>query len=162
MLNPEQQVLILDCEASGIGEESYPISIGICGNEIQPWFWMICPMEGWDHWDEVAESIHGIEKDYLQEYGRDAFLVARDMNAIFRGMTLYCDSMWDEFWIKKLFDDCGVLMSFNLVWLQKKLTEEEKEEYSAWVEAASMTHHPVEDARKIRDYMLSKSLLPRV
>lgn len=161
MTHSKRQVLILDCEASGLGDESYPISIGICGHETQPWYWMISPMEGWDYWDDVAETIHGIEKEYLHEYGRDAFLVARDMNALFRGMTLYCDSPWDEFWIKKLFEDCGVLMSFSLVWLQKTLTEKECEAYSQWVESAPMTHHPVDDARRIRDYLVSNSLLPR-
>lgn len=150
---PPESLLILDCEASGLSEDSYPISIGICGAD-SPWFWMITPMEDWEHWDELSEAVHGIDREQLYQFGRDAFLVAREMNAIFKGQTLYCDSTWDLKWVKRLFNDSGVKPSFEISCIESHMTEEQKYDYHVWVEESHMIHHPVQDAEKIRDYVI--------
>jgi len=157
-MKDSNDLLILDCESSGLSEHSYPISIGVSGPDGQVWYWMICPLEDWDEWDSFAEAIHGIDREQLTQQGRDAFLVAREMNAVFKGKSIYSDSRWDSHWIKKLFDDSGVKMAFSIKTLLDVLSTKEKEEYENWVESNKLTHHPVQDATRIRNYVLENNI----
>lgn len=150
-----RDMVVLDCEASGLSDASYPITIGACGPDMQSWYWVISPMEDWDYWDAFSEGIHGITHSTLMEQGRDAFLVAREMNAVFKGLVLVIDSQWDKFWVQKLFEDSGVNMAFTLQVASSLMTEAEVERYEAWTEEESLSHHAMEDAAVIREHLLS-------
>ncbi len=149
------QVVVLDCEASGLSDESYPISIGVCGPDMQSWYWLICPLEDWEYWDSFSETIHGIERDVLLEQGRDAFLVAREMNAIFKGLSLTVDSEWDSFWVKKLFEDSGVKMGFDINFVAALLSTEQQADYTEWAQSSELSHHAMQDAAVIREKLVT-------
>jgi hypothetical protein len=148
-------MVVLDCESSGLSDASYPITIGACGPDLQSWYWVISPLEDWDYWDSFAEGVHGISHATLLEQGRDAFLVAREMNAVFKGLGLVVDSQWDKFWIQKLFEDSGVKMAFTLHVATSLMTEAQVSSYEAWMEKESLSHHAMEDAAVIREQLMT-------
>ena len=71
---------IIDIEASGFGSHSYPIEIGFITPEGKRYCSLIKPHRRWTHWDQNAESVHKISRTTLQEHGKPAHLVARELN----------------------------------------------------------------------------------
>ena len=153
------QIIALDCESSGLAEDSYPISIGVYGDSGLRSSWLIEPLVDWTHWCENAEMIHGINRETLIEVGRDPWLVARELNSCFKGLTLYCDSDWDKVWVAKLFDDVDVKMAFNLVNIYDILNSKEQSLFVDEMARLERSHVADEDAEDICNvYKKVKSL----
>lgn len=148
------ELLTLDVEASGLSNDSYPISIGIAGSENQSQYWLICPMEDWTYWDEFAEDKHGISRDHLIEHGRDAFLVAREINALFRGMTLIVDSTWDAIWVDRLFADLGINKSFEIKHISDVAPKAMSDLIFDEIETIEWDHNAAADAMRLRGIIL--------
>lgn len=108
------ELLVIEIKASGLCDQSYPISIGIAGADDLRWSWLVYPLETWSHWDPQAEKAHGITRNQLLEQGRDGFIICKEMNAIFRGMTLTCPSLRTKILLERIYLDLGISMSFNL------------------------------------------------
>ena len=83
---------IIDLEASGFGRGSYPIEVGVALEDGTIHAMLIAPADGWDHWDESAEKIHGISREYLKEHGKTVREVAIFLNDLCSGQTLYSDA----------------------------------------------------------------------
>jgi hypothetical protein len=117
---------VLDIEASGFGQDSYPIEIGFVLPDGQSYCSLIKPAAGWTHWDAAAEKLHHISRKTVQTHGRDAREVARLLNEQLRGMTLYCDG-WahDYVWLNVLFEAVEMTPFFKLDNLRVLLTERE-------------------------------------
>lgn len=143
--------LCLDVESSGLSDEAYPVSIGVAGPDKQQWSWMICPLEDWDYWDEFAEDVHGISRETLIEEGRDAFLVCKEMNAIFAGKQLAVDSPWDVEWVNRLFYDTGVKPSFKIVRLTQLYPSNVIQVMDECITNAPWPHDAAGDARMLFD-----------
>lgn len=152
MINSE--LFTLDIESSGLATDSYPISIGVAGADDESWYWLICPLEDWNHWDEFAQDKHGISRDELVEQGRDAFLVSRELNAIFKGKTLVVDSKWDEAWLARLFTDLDVRPSFVVKHLSDIVPSVVSEAIFDEIENGSWEHNAESDAKHLRNIIL--------
>jgi hypothetical protein len=102
-------MIILDIEASGLSEESYPIQLALLDSDTgDSLMFYIKPAEDWIHWDETAQDIHNITKHLLDNVGIDVddavkriieFMTDKGEN------TMYCDAPnYDGFWLSRLFD----------------------------------------------------------
>ena len=72
---------ILDVEASGFGSDSFPIEIGVKRSDGARFCRLIKPYQSWTHWNSEAESLHGITRDVLSQYGIDGREVCIQLNA---------------------------------------------------------------------------------
>lgn len=117
---------IIDIEASGFGPDSYPIEIGLALENGDKYCTLVLPAPDWDHWDESAESIHRISRDILETYGRPMEEIARELNELLEGKTVYSDG-WvvDKPWLNKLFHAAGVEPGFSTSALEMILSEEQ-------------------------------------
>ncbi len=123
---------IIDVEASGFGPESYPIEIGIALDGGDKYCSLVSPAPGWTHWDESAERVHRVPRDVLEEHGKPMDRVARELNELLAGRTVYTDG-WvvDKPWIGKLFDASRLTPTFTTSSLEMILSEAQME---AWHE----------------------------
>ena len=121
---------IIDVEASGFGEESYPIEIGVILNDESKYCSLVHPQPDWLHWDDSAEEIHGISRELLFEYGRPVTEVADYLNKFLSGMTVFSDG-WvvDKPWLNKLFYAAGKSMTFSVSPLEIVLSETQMEHW---------------------------------
>lgn len=125
-VSPAEAPIVIDVEASGFGHDSYPIEVGLALPGGRGWCSLIKPMPHWQHWDAAAERVHQIERDTLLHHGRDAALVARELNGLLRGRTVYSDGWAHDYtWLAKLYDSVGVIQAFRLETLRSLLSEEE-------------------------------------
>ena len=115
---------IVDVEASGFGSRSYPIEIGLAMEPDSRYCSLIRPAPDWTHWDLAAEQVHHITRERLQEHGKPLTRVAKDLNRILAGTTVYTDG-WsvDKPWITRLFIDAGISKAFFVSPLERILTE---------------------------------------
>lgn len=115
---------ILDIEASGFGAHSYPIEIGLVRADGWRYCSLIVPQPDWTHWDSDAERVHGISRAALQSHGRPAAEVARTLNELLAGQTLYSDG-WvvDLPWLRRLFYAVALEPAFELSPLERILSE---------------------------------------
>jgi hypothetical protein len=117
---------VMDIEASGFGQDSYPIEIGFVLPDGQTFCSLIRPAPGWTHWDAAAERLHHISQETLRVRGRDARELALLLNDRLHGLTLYCDGWAHDYaWLNVLFEAAGVTPSFRLDNLRALLTERE-------------------------------------
>ena len=122
---------IIDLEASGFGRGSYPIEVGVALEDGTIHAMLIAPADGWDHWDESAEKIHGISREYLKEHGKTVREVAIFLNDLCSGQTLYSDAWsFDSSWLGRLFDEAEIVQRFRLDTITRLLNEDELERWS--------------------------------
>lgn len=110
---------IVDIEASGLHEDSYPIQIAWSNGE-NKYSCFVKPEPSWLHWDAMAEEMHGIQRSFLMAKGLPVQQVARTMNEQLQGLTVHSDAIqFDLAWCKRLFDAAGTDMGFEIAdfWL---------------------------------------------
>jgi len=124
--------IIIDVEASGFGRGSYPIEVGFVMPDGSTLCSLIKPEPSWVHWDNSAESLHGITREILAEHGKPIEEVAVWLNEHLRGLTVYSDAWGNDLsWLGALFEYAEVPQLFHLDALNKLLTEEQM---NAWSE----------------------------
>lgn len=112
--------IIIDVEASGFGQGSYPIEVGLVLPDGSPHCFLIAPMRGWVAWDPEAEKVHGISRQALEDFGRPANQVAWRLNELLRDKTVYSDAWaFDMSWLGKLFEATHMPQEFRLASLQE-------------------------------------------
>ncbi|MEH6712091.1 MAG: hypothetical protein V7733_12830 [Paraglaciecola polaris] len=118
--------IILDIEASGFGADSYPIEVGVALNSDSRFCRLIRPANGWLHWSEEAQSLHGISRQMLNEKGAPVHQVCIELNQLLVGKTAYSDG-WvvDSPWLSRLFESAGMKMEFELSQLEIILNEQQ-------------------------------------
>ena len=153
---------IIDLEASGFGRGSYPIEVGIALADGSVHALLIKPANGWDHWDEKAEAIHGITRDYLQEHGKTLREVAIFLNDLCSGLTLYSDA-WSFYssWLGRLFDEAEIIQRFKLDTLTRLLSEDDM---SVWSDTkdAMVKQLGLEMHRAANDVMLLRETYKKI
>ena len=88
---------------------------------------LIKPEPGWVHWDKQAEILHGVSKSVLLEHGKEARLVAEQLNQLLQGKTVYSDAWGNDMsWISLLFDQVDLLQRFTVDALHKLLSHEQQ------------------------------------
>jgi hypothetical protein len=159
---------VLDIEASGFGQDSYPIEVGFVLSSGESFCCLIRPASGWTHWDAQAEQVHGISQETVQALGREAREVARLLNERLRGLTLYCDG-WahDYVWLNVLFEAADMRPSFKLDNLRRLLTEREATDWAgAKQEVANemglRRHRASSDAKLLQGTLVRLRTPPRV
>jgi len=117
---------IIDVEASGFGQESYPIEIGVILTSGKRYCSLIFPADEWTHWDESAAGVHGISRDILKKHGRLVTEVAQQLNNLIENRTVYTDA-WsvDKRWITRLFYTAGIYQQFRVSALENILSEDQ-------------------------------------
>ena len=135
MQRPEEP-FIIDVEASGFGGHSYPIEVGVALSGGRRFCSLITPAPDWTYWDEDAENVHHITRDTLESCGKPAKQVARQLNQLLEGKTLYTDG-WvvDKPWLTTLFHVAGESMNFSVSPLELILSEKQMEQ---WHEAKDL------------------------
>lgn len=99
--------IFIDFEASSI--QGFPIQVayGTCEKNLK--CLLIKPLDIWNNdtfmWDYNAEDMHGFSKEYLNQHGIDAALVARQISGELKNKTIYADNGIDLNWLFMLFDD---------------------------------------------------------
>jgi len=116
--------IIIDIEASGFGSHSYPIEVGVVKQNGERFCSLIKPQADWVHWDEHAQTLHGISPQLLAQKGRPIAAVCTELNEFLRGQTAYTDG-WvvDQPWVIKLFHAARQNMQFFISPLEMLLTE---------------------------------------
>src|SRR4051812_36508491 len=106
----------VDCEASALKAESYPLKIAWANPDGSIESYLIRPHWSWTDWDDYAErEIHHISRDTLRAEGRPATEVATRMNEALDGRVLYTDAPeFDGHWIGRLFEAAGLAPTFTL------------------------------------------------
>lgn len=122
--------IIIDIEASGFGSDSYPIEIGVALPDKQKYCSLIKPADGWTHWDQSAESVHGISLETLHDVGKSPHEVAYQLNKMLEGKTAFSDG-WvvDKPWLVTLFEAASREMKFTLSPLEMILSEKQMDNW---------------------------------
>ena len=79
---------IIDIEASGFGNGSYPIEVGLALPDGSTHCFIIRPASNWTHWDSSAQAIHGISRETLIESGKPPPEVADSLNRLVAGQKV--------------------------------------------------------------------------
>lgn len=117
---------VLDLEASGFGRGSYPIEIGYVLPDGSGFCTLIRPESSWTHWDPEAQRLHGIPRDRAVRHGRPVQDIARHLNQVLRGQTIYSDAWANDYsWIGALFDAADLTPSFRVENLRVLLSDAE-------------------------------------
>lgn len=153
-------MIILDIEASGLGDESYPIEVAwINRANCSRWdSFLIRPAEGWTHWDAVAEQLHGIPRETLFEQGLDVEEAVGRLDEALAGETVYSDGVQsDRPWMMRLYRAAGRgKLSFRFAHLQSLLPPDKVSPYFARFHSSDTHHRALDDVEKmikILDYM---------
>lgn len=122
---------VIDVEASGFGPGSYPIEVGVALPDGGARCFLIRPEPDWTHWDPEAEAAHGIPRHILEGCGRPAAEVARRLNRLLRGMTVYSDGWgFDMGWLALLYDRAAIRQGFQVEDLRTLLSDEQMREWA--------------------------------
>lgn len=117
---------MLDIEASGFGQGSFPVEVGFVLADGESFCCLIRPAPGWTHWDDAAERLHHISRDTVQRHGREPRDVAQLLNDRLRGLTLYCDGWAHDYaWLNVLFEAAELTPAFKLDNVRSLLSEHE-------------------------------------
>lgn len=124
--------IVIDVEASGFGRGSYPIEVGVALPDTTRHCYLITPAPHWSHWDQGAEKVHGISRDCLQTHGRPVGDVARRLNEMLRGRTVYTDAWsYDMSWVGKLYDAANIHQGFRIADIVELMSESQMADWHA-------------------------------
>lgn len=148
---------VIDIEASGLGNGSYPIEAGVILSTVQSYFSLIFPAADWHHWDHQAEVLHGITREKLLGYGKPIATVASELNEFLSDKTVHSDG-WvvDKPRMIQLFHKSGSEPRFFIGALEMILKEPQMEIWSQTktevINDLALTRHRAStDARIIQE-----------
>lgn len=115
---------VIDVEASGFGRHSYPVEVGVALPGGETHCLIIRPHPEWQHWDDSAQSLHGIDRRTLLTHGKSLDYVARSLNRWLGGLSVYSDA-WgnDSTWLALLFEYAGISQHFQVESLRALMSE---------------------------------------
>ena len=100
----DNDIQIIDIEASGFSLKSYPIEIAWRSEDGSFDSFLIIPHEKWTHWSLDSEKVHGISRQRLFDEGISIDEACERLNQLLDGKTLYSDNAkFDLIWIEDLF-----------------------------------------------------------
>lgn len=117
---------ILDIEASGFGQDSYPIEVGVITDSGRRYCRLIKRQQDWNNWSEEAESLHGISRQLLDKKGVSVGQICYELNKMLKGKTVYSDGWVVDYpWMITLFHAARTEMAFKVSPLEAILSEEQ-------------------------------------
>ena len=124
--------IIIDVEASGFGQGSYPVEVGLALSDGSRHCYLISPARQWNAWDEEAEKVHGISREMLLTHGRPFQDVAWRLNELLNRKTVYSDAWaFDMSWVGKLYDAANMRQAFRVADIAELLDQAQQ---AAWHE----------------------------
>ncbi len=146
-------MIIVDVEASGLHQESYPIEIAWQDSEQPESFdsFLIVPADDWTYWDEYAESeIHHISREQLFDSGITVNEACERLNSALINQVIYSDAVeYDQRWLMKLFDETEIKPTFSFGSVIDLLPKGGDLKYNKLLESAPVKHRALDDARQI-------------
>ncbi len=108
----------IDCEASSLNQDSYPIEIAWNGHDgiieshiINPYLYP----KNFRDWSPEAQSIHGLSRKYLCENGVHPGQVVAKMKEALDGKNIFSDAPdFEGFWIGRLFESQNEKVNFKI------------------------------------------------
>jgi len=149
--------LIVDCEASGLHPESYPIQVAwIDVNTKETDTFYIKPHDTWLHWDYNAEDIHNIPRELLKDIGLPVSEAAqRFLDATNdKDCMVYSDAPnFESFWLGRLLHTANALFETGAIQVTYVLelleTRQQKREMSRIMGSQDRPHDALDDCRMI-------------
>jgi len=96
------RIAFLDCEASSLDADSYPIEIGWILDDGTGASCLIRPEEKWVDWSFESAKVHGISPVMLARDGLSAADAGRMAYEALEDCVVHADSSWDGIWLHKL------------------------------------------------------------
>lgn len=151
---------ILDIEASGLNEESYPIEIAWCALEGADEFSVLINPEsagGWDSWDDFAESaIHGISLRECCERGENVVLVANRLEQLLNDHVVLSDAPYqDQQWLNRLFDAVGKRCPAFLMPIDQAVSLDKRAHLNKSLLELDRPHRAIADCLLLKKVVLS-------
>lgn len=147
--------IILDCEASGLSDESYPIEIGWVNKDLiylEEDSFLIRPHETWTYWDEYAEKqIHHISREQLFDEGISVKEACeRLISKIGTKEYVYSDAPpYERMWLNKLFRVVGKERPFGIKNVINLISP--KDDSYFYTNVKPVKHRALDDARQIAE-----------
>ncbi len=154
---------VIDIEASGFGQGSYPIEVGAALPDGSTFCTLIRPEPEWTHWDAAAAATHGIERELLFRHGRASAEVVHMLNEKLRGLTVLCDGWAHDFvWLALLFDAGRRVPLFRLDDMRSVLSPAQaaawhETKHAVIAEGGLMRHRASSDARILQATLMRLS-----
>lgn len=146
-------MIILDCEASGLGVDSYPIEVAWQHRYDDTQFdsFLIRPAAEWIYWDSYAEQeIHKIARQMLREEGIPVAEACRRLNDALAGQCVYSDCpSHDRMWLIRLFDVAGVQKQFRVDDVRTLVMPKQRTKLEHRFEKIRVEHRALSDVRGI-------------
>ena len=91
---------------------------------------LIRPEDDWLHWNEEAESLHGITRDILLVNGKSPLKVAMLLNEWLDGATVYTDA-WgnDSCWLALLYETANIQQRFTIDSVASLISQEQMSQW---------------------------------
>jgi len=155
-------MIVIDCESSGLHPESYPIEIAwldVYTGEHDSF--LIQPAPTWTYWDLDAERrVHKISRELLTSSGVPVQTAALRLNERLMGLTVYSDAVdRDRQWVSKLFIEAGVEQRFTLGDLHAWLSDHLPDDLDNLICDQEAPHRALADCIAIADII--KQIIPR-
>ncbi|NMT63470.1 3'-5' exonuclease [Marinobacter orientalis] len=149
-------MFILDIEASGLVDESYPIEIAWVSLDGSETFSTLINPEsagGWDHWDNYAETeIHGISRQHCCERGKDVVVVAQRVEKLLLGHPVFSDAPYqDQRWLSRLFESVGRSCPAVLMPIDQLVIRSRRGELNRRLSQINRPHRAVHDCMLLAD-----------
>ncbi|SNC59317.1 hypothetical protein SAMN04487881_0032 [Marinobacter sp. es.048] len=146
---------IIDIEASGLSDESYPIEAAWCALDSDETFSCLINPDtagDWDHWDDYAElAIHGISREACRDTGENVVSVGRRLEKLLAENVVFSDAPGqDQIWIDRLFDSIGKRSPASLVDIQQAVPLTKRPELSRRLSELSRPHRAMADCLLLR------------
>lgn len=146
-------MIILDVEASGLAQDSYPIEVAWqhrYNPKLRDGF-LIRPAAHWIYWDEYAEhQIHHIPRSDLMAHGVSIEEAANRLNAALTEQAVYSDvPEYDRLWIRKLFRDAQIEMGFQVMSVFDLIHPARIQRFHHYHGQKLITHRAADDVRSI-------------
>lgn len=151
-----QEIIMLDCEASSLSKNSYPISIGWASTSGDEDYFLIQPDQSWLDWSGESEIIHNLTRETLVKDGIPTQDACLRLNRYLLNCTIYTDAEQDKIWIEKLFRDSKVECHFDVKGLQEieNLCSVDLLKIHQAMEI-NKPHHALNDAKQLLNSYLS-------
>jgi hypothetical protein len=146
-------MIILDVEASGLGQGSYPIEVAWQHRYDESRYdsFLIRPIPEWDYWDPYAEEkIHRISRDQLRTEGISIQDACRRLNDALAGQCVYTDCpSYDRMWIIRLFRTADVEKAFRVYDVRRLVKPQQERKLEHRLEMIEVKHRALSDVRGI-------------
>lgn len=135
----------------GIGSARYPVSIGVASSSNHVWHYLIAPEASWQGWDVVAGDLMGISPQELQDRGRSAAQLCRELNQAFAGQQLLADSQDHVEMIDQVFAAAGQKMTFSARHIEDVIGQGRAQDVIGSMGLVERTYRADQDALALRE-----------